>query len=58
MKKLTIILLSIIMIAFLIGATPPPKKQPAQTGTYKVDNHKDSGKKGVGGICFIDTSQY
>jgi len=58
MKKLTIILISIIMISFLIGASPP-KKYPAQTGTYKVsDNHKSSGKKGVGGICFIDTSQY
>jgi hypothetical protein len=59
MNKLTVILLSIIMIAFLIGASPPPKKRPAQTGAYKVsDNHKSSGKKGVGGICFIDTSQY
>lgn len=59
MKRITLVIL-IVLTAFLIGATAPPKKYPAQTGTYKV-NQKSSSKssaKGVGGICFIDTSQY
>jgi hypothetical protein len=54
------IIFLIIISIFLISATPPPKKKtyPAQTGTYTVDKHKSSGKKGVGGLCFIDASQY
>ena len=58
MNKITVVLIAILAMVFLTGATnPPPKKYPAQTGTYKVDKHKSSGKKGVGG-CFIESSQY
>jgi len=59
MNKITIVLIAILAMVFLTGATTTTtKKRPAQTGTYTVDKHKSSGKKGVGGICFIESSQY
>jgi len=42
----------IILFIFIIGATPPPTKKPAQTGTYKTGKYKSSSAHGKGG-CFI-----
>jgi hypothetical protein len=60
MNKYIVVFIAILAVVFLTGATTTTttKKRPAQTGTYTVDKHKSSGKKGVGGICFIDSSQY
>jgi hypothetical protein len=59
MNKYIIVLIAFLAVAFLAGATKTTtKKYPAQTGTYTVDKHKSSGKKGVGGICFIGSSQF
>lgn len=57
MKKLFIILISVVLISFLIGASPPPKKYPAQTGTYKTGKYKSSSAHGKGG-CFIEVASW
>jgi hypothetical protein len=59
MNKYIVVFIAILAMVFLAGATKTTtKRYPAQTGTYKVDKHKSSGKKGVGGICFIGSSQF
>jgi hypothetical protein len=56
MKKVKILLCLLIILPFIMSASPPPKKYPAQTGVYKVEKHKSSSAHGHRG-CFIDSSQ-